>query len=100
MGAWGGNLYCTRNWRSILAARSVGLDCEAQFRPITDKRASAKRMRNRDRTFVRPPLMLDLSANYLTASLWLSTDPPRNASKEISVCLLFAALSQKGNSHH
>jgi hypothetical protein len=58
-------LYVARNWRSILAAISVGLGCEAQFRPITDKRASDKTMSNREKTFTLDPLMLDLSANYL-----------------------------------
>jgi hypothetical protein len=31
-------------------------------------------MSNREKTFTLDPLMLDLSANYLMASLWLSTD--------------------------
>src|SRR6478752_6156095 len=55
-GTSAGNLYVARSWRSILAAISVGLDCEAQFRPITDKRTSDRRMSNREKAFTLDPL--------------------------------------------
>src|ERR1041385_9179394 len=81
-GTSAGNLYVARNWRSILAAISICLDCEAQFTPLTDKKTTDKRrsdgrISNREESFTLDPLMLDLSANYLMPSLCLSMDQPR-----------------------
>src|SRR5437764_5073375 len=69
-GTSGGNLYVARIWRSIVAAISVGLGWEEQFRPMSDKRMRQEGMSNRDNTFTWTHLCCWIyQQNYLMGTM-------------------------------
>jgi len=79
-GTSGGNLYVARIWRSILAAMSVGFGCDEQFRPLTDKKTTDKRMRqegmsNRDNTFTWTHFAAGFISKLSHGEHLIGTDP-------------------------